>query len=159
MKIVWNKIDFNNFTAGVVGFFDRRRVDEIPAYLKMIGFGFSIVEPIRQGYWIHPESGEIFIGFMKSGSNFHYFGAYGTQRSSADYPEPALEPVDFVDGYYEFQAQKLQYFKQDMLPVCQSCGQNPAMYQDASMEFVCIECVGFAHKPITRLAKLGRKNA
>lgn len=106
MKIIWRKKEFIEFITLRGWALMRRRVNEIPANLQPIGFGFSLVEEIRQGFW-KDENGIIYVGFLPGGgSNFHYFSVVnGGMRSEASWPEPALEPVSFEEGYYQLKTQ------------------------------------------------------
>jgi len=99
MFITWRKKEFLEFITFKKWAFKRRRVQEIPAYLYPIGFGFSIARRIREGFWRDPATGMIYVGFLESSSNFHYAIANRLERSSADYPEPALIPLSFREGY------------------------------------------------------------
>ena len=100
MKIVLRKKEFIEFMTVKKWALMRRRVSEIPAYLQPIGFGFSLVKSIKQGFWLDKQSGQIYMGFLKSESNFHYFSITETKhRSDAYYPEPALIPLSYREGY------------------------------------------------------------
>ena len=94
----WRKREFVEFVTFRQWSFSRRRVNEIPAYLYPLGFGFSWVRRIRQGFWQDVETGELYVGFLAGGDNFHYFSANGRGRSEASWPEPALKPISFEAG-------------------------------------------------------------
>lgn len=111
MKLIWRKKEFQEFIGFRSWAFMRRRVDEMPVYVYPIGFGFSIVKSIRQGYWIDEETGTAYVGFLKSGSNFHYFPARGSKmRSEANWPKPPLKPISFEEGYYLHREQEAAYY-------------------------------------------------
>ncbi len=114
MKITWRKKEWGEFVRLQKSALMRRRVNEMPAYLQPVGFGFSIVRPIRQGFWRDPETNLIYVGFLDGGgSNFHYFtGGAGMPRSSASHPLPALVPVSFAEGYHALKVQIVQMTKE-----------------------------------------------
>jgi hypothetical protein len=104
LKIIWRKKEFLEFIRLKSWALGRRRVDKIPAHLQPIGFGFSIVKPIRQGFWIDEETNTVYIGFLYGLDNFHYVSPTGQMRSSANWPEPALKPLSFQEGYFRLSA-------------------------------------------------------
>ena len=123
-KIIWRKKEFSEFIGRKKWAFKRRRVSEIPAYLRPIGFGFSIVTEIHQGY-LMDELGNVYIGFIPSDSNFHYFPAVrGGCRSDLT---TGLTPISFVRGHHEFIRQILKAQPGDCKlgtggPQCPRCG-------------------------------------
>lgn len=108
MKIIWRKTEFSEFIKFKSWALMRRRVNDIPAYLYPIGFGFSIVKPLRQGFWLDEGTGAVYVGFLSGPDNFHYVSPRGGMRSEAAWPEPPLKPLPFEQGYYLFAEQLRQ---------------------------------------------------
>lgn len=111
LKITWRKTEFKEFVSLKPWAFKRRRVDEMPAYLYPIGFGFSLVKPIRLGFWLDEQTGQVYAGFLTGYDNFHYVAADGAMRSDANWPEPALLPLDFRAGLRLYRIQLLGHYE------------------------------------------------
>ena len=105
MKIIWRKREFEEFIRLRRCALTWRRVNEMPAYLQPIGFGLSMVRPIREGFWLEKSTGDVYIGFLRGFGNFHYVSATGLMRSDVNWPEP-LQPLSFQEGYQLFQASR-----------------------------------------------------